>query len=195
MGCPPPSHEELAAVRIGPPDVLDGPVTLAAYDPAWPELYALEADRIRAALGDRAVLIAHVGSTSVPGLAAKPRIDIVLAVGDSSDEPSYVAALESAGYVLRIREPAWHEHRVFKRPGVDVNLHVFSAGCVEIDRMIGFRDRLRSDPADRALYERTKRDLAARTWKYTQDYADAKTVVVEEILGRLGTGIAPRPRS
>jgi GrpB-like predicted nucleotidyltransferase (UPF0157 family) len=191
---PPRSYEELAAVRIGPPDVLDGPITLADYDPAWAELYALEADCIRVALGNRALLIEHVGSTSVPGLAAKPRIDIVLAVDDSSDEGSYVPALESAGYVLHIREPEWHEHRVFTKPDVDVNVHVFSAGCVEIDRMIGFRDRLRSDPADRALYERTKRDLAARTWKYTQHYADAKTVVVEEILERASTPPAPPAR-
>src|SRR5215204_1084615 len=181
---PPRSHEELAAVRIGPPDVLDGPVMLTAYDAAWPELYALEAERIRAALGDGAVVIAHVGSTSVRGLAAKPRIDIVLAVDDSSDEHSYVPALESAGYVLRIREPEWHEHRLFKQPDVAVNLHVFSTGCVEIDRMIRFRDHLRSNPADRALYERTKRDLAGRTWKHTQHYADAKTDVIEEILER-----------
>jgi GrpB-like predicted nucleotidyltransferase (UPF0157 family) len=186
---PPGSHDELAAVRIGPPEVLDGPVTLVEYDPAWPELYALEADRVRAALAERALLLAHVGSTSVPGLAAKPRIDIVLAVDDSRDEPRYVAALECAGYVLRIREPDWHEHRLFKRRDVEVNLHVFSAGCVEIDRMIGFRDRLRGDPADRALYERTKRDLAARTWKDTQQYANAKTTIVEEILERAS---APR---
>src|SRR5215207_9195162 len=180
----PRSDEELAAVGIEPPAVLDGPITLAEYDAAWRELYVLEADRIRAALGARAVLIEHVGSTSVPGLAAKPRIDIVLAVDDSSDEQSYVPALESAGYVLRIREPEWYEHRLFKRPVVAINLHVFSAGCVEIDRMIGFRDHLRSNPADRALYERTKRDLAGRTWKYTQHYADAKTDVIEEILER-----------
>jgi GrpB-like predicted nucleotidyltransferase (UPF0157 family) len=180
----------MAAVRIGPADVLDGPITLAEYDPAWPELYAQEAERIRAALGDRALLIEHVGSTSVPGLAAKPRIDIVLAVDDSSEERSYVPPLESAGYVLRIREPEWHDHRVLKGPDVDINLHVFSAGCVEIERMIGFRDHLRSNPADRALYERTKRDLAGRTWKYVQHYADAKTELVEEILER-----ASAPRS
>lgn len=191
---PPRSYEELAAVRIGPPDVLDGPITLADYDPAWAELYALEADCIRVALRNRALLIEHVGSTSVPGLAAKPRIDMVLAVDDSSDEAPYVPALESAGYVLHIREPEWHEHRLFTKPDVDINVHVFSAGCVEIDRMIGFRDRLRSDPADRALYERTKRDLAVRTWKYTQHYADAKTVVVEEILERASTPPAPPAR-
>ena len=123
-------------MRIGRPVILDGPITLAEYDPAWRELYVLEADRIRAALGARAVLIEHVGSTSVSGLAAKPRIDIVLAVDDSSDEQSYVAALEAAGYVLRIREPEWDEHRVFAGPDLDVNLHVFSAGCLEIDRIL-----------------------------------------------------------
>jgi GrpB-like predicted nucleotidyltransferase (UPF0157 family) len=180
----------MAAVRLGPADVLDGPITLAEYDPTWPQLYAQQADRIRAALGDRALLIEHVGSTSVPGLAAKPRIDIVLAVDDSSEERSYVPPLESVGYVLRIREPEWHEHRVFKGPDVDINLHVFSAGCVEIERMIRFRDHLRSNPGDRALYERTKRDLAGRTWRYMQHYADAKTELVEEILER-----ASAPRS
>jgi GrpB-like predicted nucleotidyltransferase (UPF0157 family) len=180
----PRSDEEMAAVRIGPADVLDGPITLAEYDPTWPQLYAQEADRIRAALGDRALLIEHVGSTSVPGLAAKPRVDIVLAVDDSSEERSYVPPLESAGYVLRIREPEWHEHRVFKGPDVDINLHVFSAGCVEIERMIRFRDHLGSNQGDRALYERTKRDLAGRTWRYMQHYADAKTELVEEILER-----------
>jgi GrpB-like predicted nucleotidyltransferase (UPF0157 family) len=115
---PPRSDDEIAAVRIGPAEVLDGPIKLAEYDPAWPELYAHEADRIRAALGDRALLIEHVGSTSVPGLAAKPRIDIVLAVDDSSEERSYVPPLESAGYVLRIREPEWHEHRLLANEAV-----------------------------------------------------------------------------
>jgi len=122
----------------------------------------------------------------VPLLAAKPRIDIVLAVTDSSDETSYVPPLEAAGYTLRIREPHWHEHRVFKGPDTDVNLHVFSAGCPEIDRMLGFRDHLRCNTADRLLYEQTKRALAKRSWKYTQHYADAKTRTVKEILERTG---------
>lgn len=148
------------------------------------DVRARRAQRIRRALGDGVVQLEHVGSTSVPGLAAKPRIDILLVVPDSSDEPSYVPALESAGYVLRIREPNWYEHRVFKGPDTDLNLHVFTRGCIEIDRMIGFRDWLRTDVEDRALYERTKRDLASRQWKYVQNYADAKTEVVEQILAR-----------
>jgi GrpB-like predicted nucleotidyltransferase (UPF0157 family) len=86
--------------------------------------------------------------------------------------------------VLRIREPDWYQHRVFKGPDTDVNLHVFSEGCVEIERMLLFRDRLRTVDAERTLYERTKRELAGRTWKFTQNYADAKTAVVEAIIAR-----------
>jgi GrpB-like predicted nucleotidyltransferase (UPF0157 family) len=181
------SDDEVAAGRIGPPDVLDAPITLAEYDPAWPEQFDREATRIRAALGMGALLIEHIGSTAVPGLAAKPRVDIVLAVADSSDEPSYVPALEADGYVLRIREPDWHEHRVFKSPDTDVNLHVFSRGCTEIERLLRFRDHLRTNDEDRLLYEQAKRSLAQQTWKYTQHYADAKTQTVEEILARART--------
>ena len=181
------SDDEIAAARIGPPEVLDRPITLAEYDSAWPVLYEREAARIRAALADRALLIEHVGSTSVPGLAAKPHIDVLLAVANSSDEASYVPALEDAGYVLHIREPGWHEHRAFTGLETDLNLHVFSEGCVEIERMLRFRDHLRRNKTDRLLYERTKRELAQRTWKYGQHYADAKTTIVEEILARADT--------
>jgi GrpB-like predicted nucleotidyltransferase (UPF0157 family) len=183
----PRSDDDIAAIRIGPPEVLDAPVTLVAYDPAWPALFEREASRIRSALGSGATLIEHVGSTAVPGLAAKPRIDVVLAVADSSDETTYVPPLEAAGFVLRIREPDWHEHRVFKRPDADVNLHVFSSDCAEIERLLRFRDHLRRSEKDRLLYERTKVVLARRTWKHMQHYADAKTEVIEEILARAGT--------
>ena len=180
----PSTEEEIVAARIGPPTVLNRPIHLAEPDPAWPGLFAREADRIRRALGERARLIEHVGSTSVPGLAAKPIIDIVLAVADSSDEAGYVPAMEAAGYVLRIREPDWCQHRLFKGPDTEVNLHVFTVGCEEIERMVLLRDHLRADTADRALYERTKRELAQRVWKYVQNYADAKTAVVETIVSR-----------
>jgi GrpB-like predicted nucleotidyltransferase (UPF0157 family) len=179
------SDEEIAAARIGPPDILNSTIYLAPYDPEWPGLFQREADRIRAALRDRALTLEHAGSTSIPGISAKPRIDIILAVADSAAEASYVPALEAAGYVLRIREPEWHEHRVFKGPDTDINLHVFTVGCAEISRMLGFRDHLRNDEADRLLYERKKQELAKQTWKYTQHYADAKSEVVEEILARI----------
>ena len=165
------------AVRV------DGPVTLADPDPAWADWYAREEDRIRRALGERAVRIEHVGSTSVPGLAAKPVIDIVLVVADSADEASYVPDLEAVGYRLRFREPSWYEHR-FLVDEPSVQIHVFSAGSAEVDRMMLFRDRLRSCAPDRERYQRTKRELAAARWSYVQDYADAKTSVVEDILAR-----------
>lgn len=180
------SDERLQAVTVGERKPHNASVTLAEYDPAWPVLFEREARRIRTALGDLVVRLEHTGSTSVPGLAAKPIIDITLIVPDSGDEAAYVPRLEAAGYVLRIREPEWHEHRLLKGPDTDVNLHVFSPGSLELGRMVGFRDWLRTHDDDRALYERTKRELAARTWRHIQHYADAKTAVVEEIIARAG---------
>ena len=176
--------EYMASVTIGARRRVDGPIHLAEYDPAWPSLYEREAARIRAVLGERVLLLEHAGSTSVPGLAAKPIIDIVLGVADPADEAAYVPPMEAAGYVVRIREPDWHEHRVFKGPDTDINLHVFAANSVEIGRMLAFRDRLRADDDERARYEVTKRELAARHWTYVQEYADAKGEVVEAIIAR-----------
>ncbi len=175
---------ELAAVRIGPLELLDGPVTLHDYDARWPALFADEERRIRGALGDAVLRLEHVGSTSVPGLVAKPRIDILLVVSDPAAEPSYAPALRAAGYTLRVREPDWHEHRMFNGPDTAVNLHVFGPTSPEIERMLRFRDHLRTDTADRERYAAAKRELAARHWRHIQDYADAKTEVVEAIIRR-----------
>src|SRR4051794_25289306 len=161
----------------------DAPIVLADYDPAWAERFAREADRIRGALGERAVVLEHAGSTSVPAMAAKPIVDIVLGAADPAPEDAYVPALEAVGYALHIREPGWHEHRLLKPPDRGVNLHVFAADSPEIARMLRFRDRLRSSPEAFELYLTTKRALAARTWPRVQDYADAKDAVVAEILG------------
>ena len=180
----PKTEEEIKASAVGEMKPLTGKIHVVDYDPEWPRLFEREAKRIREALGERVVMLEHVGSTSVPGLAAKPRIDMLLVVPDSSDELSYVPALEAAGCKLVIREPDWYQHRVLKGPDTDVNLHVFSPGCVEIERMTLFRDWLRSHPEDRDLYQRVKRELAAKDWKYTQNYADAKTAEVEEIIAR-----------
>ncbi len=121
----------------------------------------------------------------MPGLAAKPVIDVILVVADSADEAGYVPALEAAGYRLHFREPAWHEHRflVGHQPRA-IQIHVFTVGSTEVQRMVLFRDRLRACPSDRDLYERTKRSLAAHQWSYAQDYADAKASVVEQIMSR-----------
>jgi GrpB-like predicted nucleotidyltransferase (UPF0157 family) len=175
--------DAIRAAYVGDPPVHDAPITLAGYDPGWPQRFEREAARIRGALGERVLLLEHVGSTSVPDLCAKPIVDIVLAVADSADEPAYVPALTAAGYDLRIREPDWHEHRMLKGGGEDVNLHVFTSDSPEIDRMLAFRDRLRTDTAARDRYAAAKRELASRSWRYVQHYADAKSDVVEEILG------------
>ena len=176
------SEEYLRTHTVGELKPLSGAICIVDYDPDWPRQFECEANRIRSVLGGRALRIEHAGSTSVPGLPAKAIIDIVLVVAESAREAEYVPALESAGYQLRIREPEWHEHRMLKGPETDVNLHVLSTGCPEIDRMLTFRDRLRANASDRELYARSKRALAQQDWKYTQNYADAKTAVIEEII-------------
>jgi GrpB-like predicted nucleotidyltransferase (UPF0157 family) len=181
---------QIRAATIGELKPLSGPIRIVNYDPRWPERFAREADCVRAALGRDALRIEHVGSTSVPGLVAKPIIDMLLEVADSADEAAYVPALEAAGFILRIREPEWYEHRMFKVPDDEIHLHVFTRGCPEIERMLLFRDRLRNDAVDRDRYARTKLDLARQVWKYAQNYADAKTSVVEEILARARMGAA-----
>ena len=178
------TDEDLQAIAVGKVIPHNAPITLAEYDPEWPVLFDREAARIRVVLGDTAVRVEHVGSTSVPGLAAKPIIDILLAVPDSANEQAYVPALESAGYVLRNREPHWFEHRLFKGPDTNINLHVFTVGAAEIDRMLLFRDWLRADDADRDAYLQVKRDLAKRSWRHVQHYADSKTAIVQQILAR-----------
>ncbi|MFE0151671.1 GrpB family protein [Nonomuraea sp. NPDC059007] len=179
------SDEEIAKAHVTTPPVHNERIHLADYDPAWPVRFERLAGDILAALGE--VRLEHVGSTSVPGLPAKPILDMLLIVEDPADEAAYVPALESLGYVLTIREPEWYEHRVLKLAGeMPVNLHVLPEGCLEVRRMLGFRDWLRTHDEDRDLYAQTKRDLAGRTWKYVQNYADAKTRVVESILTRAG---------
>ncbi len=181
------TQERDDSVWIGGQPRLDGPGELVEYDPRWPGQFETEAQGIRRALGQTAVLVEHAGSTSVPGLAAKPVIDIVLAVPDTTDEPPYVPALEAAGYRLAVREPDWYEHRLLKGTEPSVNLHVFSAGCEEIDRMLAFRDWLRAHPEDRDLYLRTKRELATRTWAFVQDNSDENSNVVRTINERAVT--------
>lgn len=178
------TEEELRAVTVGELKPLTSGILVAGYDPRWPDVFAVEAAKIRAALGERVVLLEHAGSTSVPGLAAKPIIDIVLVVADPADEAAYVPALEAAGYALRIREPEWYQHRMLRGANPDVNLHVFGKGCEEVDQMLLMRDWLRENEADRELYAQTKRELAQKNWTYVQHYADAKTEVVRAILAR-----------
>jgi GrpB-like predicted nucleotidyltransferase (UPF0157 family) len=181
------TEEQIRANTVGEMRPFSEKVLIVDYDPAWPDLFRREAARVCGVLGRRALQIEHTGSTSVPGLAAKPIIDMLLVVKDSADENAYVSDLGGSGYTLRIRERDWHEHRMLKGPDTDINLHVFSSGCPEIERILLFRDWLRANEADRELYARTKLALAQRDWKHVQNYADAKTGVIEEILMRAFT--------
>ncbi len=125
--------------------------------------------------------IEHIGSTSVPGLAAKPIIDILVTVDDITAEEDYLDALLAAGFELRVREPG---HRLVRTPARDVHVHLFERDDPAVPEYLLFRDHLRSDPDDRALYERTKRALIARQWDDMNDYADAKTDVIVAIKAR-----------
>lgn len=169
---------------IGERKPLNGPIYLAPYNPDWPAKFSELAVRVRSALSDRVLLLEHVGSTSVEGLAAKPIIDLLLVVQDTRQESAYIPMLAGQGFNLRRREPEWFEHRLLRHAEIKSNLHVFSKGCSEIDQMLAFRDWLRANPEDRLLYEATKKQLAAKTWEHVQDYADAKTEVIHAILGR-----------
>ncbi|MDY4206816.1 MAG: GrpB family protein [Lachnospiraceae bacterium] len=180
----PTTDDELQKNTVGELKPHNAPITLVEYDSSWPELFEQESNRIHSVLGSKALQIEHVGSTSIPGLCAKPIIDILLVVKDSADESSYIPALAAAGYVLQIREPDWFEHRLFKGPDTDINLHVFSLGTSEIDRMLRFRDWLRTNDTDRDKYAQVKRSLAKNKWRHVQHYANAKTSIVQEIMKR-----------
>ena len=159
-------------------------VSIIAYDTGWPARYAALAAEIRAALGDQALDLEHVGSTSVPGLAAKDVIDIDLTVADPRAEDGYVKTLEPLGYVLTVREPSWHEHRAFRRAVPRVNLHVFGPDCPEVIRHRMFRDWLRTHADDRARYAEAKR-AAIPGGGTVMDYNRRKEAVIREIYDRL----------
>lgn len=154
---------------------------LVDHDPAWAEAYAVHEARVRAALGDVAVSVEHIGSTSVPGLAAKPIIDVLVTVPDLTAEEDYLDQLIAAGYVLRVREPG---HRLVRTEERDANVHLLEPDDPAADAYLLLRDHLRVTPADRDLYETTKRELTTRTWTDTNAYADAKTDVIEAIKAR-----------
>lgn len=164
-------------------------IEIVDYDPQWPARYSVEREKISRALGAVARRIEHVGSTAVPGLAAKPVVDILVTVDDPDEESGFREQLEGVGYVLRVREP---RHRMFRTPERDIHLHIWQARSEDESRHLRFRDRLRSSRRDREQYEQTKRSLAGR-YRDGNYYAEAKTAVIEEILGRT-TGAEFRPK-
>jgi GrpB-like predicted nucleotidyltransferase (UPF0157 family) len=159
-------------------------IFLADYDPSWPAQYESHRATIGEALGAAAMAVHHMGSTSVPGLSAKPIIDILVVVADAANEASYVPALDAAGYALRIREPEFDEHRMLRTAGKDVHVHIWSKESDEISRHLKFRDRLRLDGADRQRYEDVKRSLAAQEFDDRNDYTEGKNKIIADIESR-----------
>lgn len=162
-------------------------VEVVAPDPAWPQRYERLAKLVRDALGDRVLALEHVGSTAVPGLPAKPIVDIDLTVADSGDEDAYVPDLQRCGFVLVVREWWWYGHRMLRLAEPACHLHVFAPECPEVERHRIFRDWLRSHPEDRALYARAKTVAAAETnaaGGHTMDYNARKQAVLREIYAR-----------
>ena len=176
---------------VSPRILHNGPIALAEPDPRWPTQFTLVASRIHRALGPSVIRLEHAGSTSVPGLPAKPILDAVLVVADPADEAMYVPPLGDVGFALHLREPGWYEHRLLRGTDPQVNVHVFGPDAPEVGRMLLFRDWLRAHPGERDLYASVKRELAARQWTYVQDYADAKSVVVQQILQRAAREAPP----
>ncbi|BET46641.1 GrpB family protein [Kitasatospora aureofaciens] len=175
-----PRRPEVTTVEIiGGPEALT--VGLSDYDARWPEIYRRHRRRILDALAGADVDVEHIGSTAVPGLAAKPIVDVVVAVPDITAEEDYLDGLLAAGYELRVREPG---HRLVRTPARDVHVHVYERGDAAVHEYLLLRDHLRTHADDRALYESVKRDLIGRRWNDMNDYADAKSEVILAIKAR-----------
>lgn len=156
-------------------------------DPAWPRQYDDVARQIRGVLGWRVLQLEHVGSTSVPGLAAKPIIDIDLTVADPSRERNYVPALEPIGFRLVVREPWWHGHRMLRADDPRCNLHVFGFDSPELVRHRIFRDWLRGNPGERDRYAVMKRQAVSEAnarGEHVMQYNARKEQVIREIYHR-----------
>ena len=156
-------------------------LVLAPYDEGWSTRFRELEARIRAALGEVALSVEHIGSTAVPGLAAKPIIDILVTVPDITAEEDYLDPLLAIGYVNRVREPG---HRLVRTPELDVHVHILEPGDPAATDYLLLRDHLRTDDGDRLLYEQTKRRLITQDWPDMNAYADAKSEIIEAIKAR-----------
>jgi GrpB-like predicted nucleotidyltransferase (UPF0157 family) len=174
-------QSDAAVVGSSPP----GAVHVVPYDGSWPARAEALIGQMRAALGDRVLALEHVGSTSVPGLAAKPVLDLVLTVADPADEAAYVPPLEPLGLVLHIREPEWDQHRMLTRTDRSVNLHVFGTASSEPARVVAFRDWLRDHPDDRDAYGALKTSLAAEGFDRVMDYNNHKAALVYDLYEKI----------
>jgi GrpB-like predicted nucleotidyltransferase (UPF0157 family) len=193
----PPTAEEIALARVEP--VVPAPVEVVPPDPGWPAAFERVRAQVVDALGTRALSVEHVGSTAVPGLWAKPIIDVNVVVADSGDEASYLPDLEAAGFELRVREPEWEEHRCLRGLDPTANVHVWSPDSVETRRVVVFRGWLREHEEDRSAYADLKRALAERGFTDVMDYNTAKGGLIYDIYERIFAADpdnphTPRPR-
>jgi GrpB-like predicted nucleotidyltransferase (UPF0157 family) len=179
--------EQMSRRVVGdrPADVT-APIAISTHRDSWAARYLQTASRIRAALGPRVLELEHVGSTAVPGLAAKDRVDIDLIVADPADEDAYVPDLTAAGFTLQTREPDWYQHRCLWTAGHDINLHVFGPDCDEFLRHVLLRDWLRVHQADRDRYAARKWEAAAEHPLSMPNYVAAKADVIVSILREAG---------
>lgn len=164
-----------------------GDVEVVDPDPGWLRTAETLMNRVRDALGVRVLGLQHVGSTAVPGLPAKPVVDLDLTVADPAAEASYLPELERAGFVLVVREPWWQEHRCLVHEAPRCNLHVFGPGAAEPVRHRIFRDWLLEHAEERDRYAAAKRDAAAAAraaGEHTMQYNHRKQAVVREIYDR-----------
>ncbi|WP_420114908.1 GrpB family protein [Pseudactinotalea sp.] len=179
---PPPGHSSFVPGKAPQRDIL-----LVPYDPRWPATYRLLADRVRDALGVRVLALDHIGSTAVPGLAAKPVIDLTLVVADPSEEAAWLTDLETAGFELVVRETWWQQHRALVHPEPRANLHVFGPDAAEPVRQRLFRDWLRTNPDDLARYQDAKlaaAEAANAAGEHVMQYNARKEQVIHDIYDR-----------
>ena len=162
-------------------DRYEDPIALVPYDPTWPSRFEEWKQRLLAALPQPPHRIDHVGSTAVPGLAAKPVVDIQISVGDPNDEASYVPAIESLGVQLRNRDEDHRFFRPFAALPRDVHVHVCQAGSEWERRHLLFRDYLRAHPAARQAYLQAKEEAAARWADDRVAYTEAKGMVIGQL--------------
>jgi GrpB-like predicted nucleotidyltransferase (UPF0157 family) len=162
------------------------PVAIVAYDPLWPGRFETWRERLARTIGSPALRIEHIGSTAVPGLAAKPVVDIQVSVPDVADEDSYVPAIESVGFGLRYRNEGlgWRYFR--PPPGLprEAQVHVCSVDSESERLHLLFRDYLRAHPAEADAYAAAKRVAAARHRDDRIAYTDAKDAFIHPALRR-----------
>jgi GrpB-like predicted nucleotidyltransferase (UPF0157 family) len=157
-------------------DRFDPAVRIVDYDPAWPETAAAEIARIEAALGAQVVRIDHVGSTAVPGMAAKPIVDLQASVAEIAPTDPYARPLEALGYLFA-PDPDSPDFHFFGRPAErprTFHLHVCVAGGDDELRHLALRDYLRARPEDARRYGDLKRELAARAPRDRLAYIEGK---------------------